>query len=31
MDNERAWTACVLTLGVLVFFGAIIVGLVGTM
>jgi hypothetical protein len=31
MDNERAWTACVLTLSVLMFFGAIIVGLVGTM
>jgi hypothetical protein len=31
MDNERAWTACVLTLSALVFFGAIIVGLVGPM
>jgi hypothetical protein len=31
MDSERAWTACVLTLSVLMFFGAMIVGLVGPM
>jgi hypothetical protein len=31
MDSERAWMACALTLSVLMFFGAMIVGLVGPM
>jgi hypothetical protein len=31
MDSERAWTACAVTLSTLVFFGAIIVGIVGPM